>query len=40
MTTKKTRERYKNLSKDEKQKLLEYKKNIIKNILRIIEKVF
>ena len=30
MTTKKTRERYKNLSKDEKQKLLEYKKNIIK----------
>ena len=40
MTTKKTRERYKNLSKDEKQKLLEYKKNIIKNILRIIEKLF
>ena len=40
MTTKKTRERYKNLSKYEKQKLLEYKKNIIKNILRIIEKVF
>ena len=40
MTTKKTPERYKNLSKDEKQKLLEYKKNIIKNILRIIEKVF
>ena len=40
MTTKKTRERYKNLSKDEKQKRLEYKKNIIKNILRIIEKVF
>ena len=40
MTTKKTRERYKNLSKDEKQRLLEYKKNIIKTILRIIEKVF
>ena len=32
MTAKKTRELYKNLSKDEKQKLLEYKKNIIKNI--------
>ena len=39
MTAKKTCELYKNLSKDEKQKLLEYKKNIIKKILRIIEKV-